>query len=251
RRHPPWATTGSPGSRARCFRTCSGSLTARSPAASRDVDATSIAFRRLLPRRRSGGSYFRGSVPGPHVPLSTLRRRPCEWLRMTRGRCGSLLLHRMTLSFTTPCRFDRRTGDTTMESTLQKPALSAITPKAITIAYRIVTGLFCLQMGFTAYAQLNLPEVAQAFAHLGFPDYFRVELSLAKFAGIALLVAPVPARLKEWAYAGFAIDLTSAVIAHLAVGEGPEAWGWAAGTGVLWGLSYYFWRRRLAALAQG
>src|SRR5690606_27036541 len=105
---------GSPGSRARCFRTCSGSLTARSPAASRDVDATSIAFRRLLPRRRSGGSYFRGSVPGPHVPLSTLRRRPCEWLRMTRGRCGSLLLHRMTLSFTTPCRFDRRTGETTM-----------------------------------------------------------------------------------------------------------------------------------------
>ena len=137
-----------------------------------------------------------------------------------------------------------------MESTLQKPALSAITPKAITIAYRIVTGLFCLQMGFTAYAQLNLPEVAQAFAHLGFPDYFRVELSLAKFVGIVLLVAPVPARLKEWAYAGFAIDLTSAVIAHLAVGEGPEAWGWAAGTGVLWGLSYYFWRRREAAPAQ-
>jgi hypothetical protein len=127
----------------------------------------------------------------------------------------------------------------------------AATPKAMTIAYWIVTGLFCLQMGFTAYAQLNLPEVAQAFAHLGFPDYFRVELSLAKFAGIALLVAPVPARLKEWAYCGFAIDLASAVIAHLAVGEGPEAWGWAAGTGVLWGLSYFFWRRRQAPPAQG
>ncbi len=133
-----------------------------------------------------------------------------------------------------------------MESTLQKPAL-AISPKATTIAYWTVTALFCLQMGFTAYAQLNLPEVAQAFAHLGFPDYFRVELSVAKFAGIALLVAPVPARLKEWAYAGFAIDLASAVIAHLAVGEGAEAWGWAAGTGVLWGLSYFFWRRGQAS----
>lgn len=138
-----------------------------------------------------------------------------------------------------------------MESTLRKPALSSATSKSITIAYWIVTGLFCLQMGFTAYAQLNLPEVAQAFAHLGFPDYFRVELSLAKFVGIALLVAPVPARLKEWAYCGFAIDLGSAVIAHLAVGEGPEAWGWAAGSGVLWGLSYYFWRRRQASAAQG
>lgn len=136
-----------------------------------------------------------------------------------------------------------------MESTLQKPAIVAATPKATTIAYWTVTALFCLQMGFTAYAQLSLPEVARAFAQLGFPDYFRVELSLAKFAGIALLVAPVPARLKEWAYAGFAIDLASAVIAHLAVGEGPEAWGWAAGTGALWGLSYFFWRRRQASPA--
>lgn len=138
-----------------------------------------------------------------------------------------------------------------MESTLQKPAVVATAPKATTIAYWTVTALFCLQMGFTAYAQLYLPEVAQAFTHLGFPDYFRVELSLAKFVGIALLAAPAPARLKEWAYAGFAIDLASAVIAHLAVGEGPEAWGWAAGTGVLWGLSYFFWRRRQASPANG
>jgi hypothetical protein len=48
---------------------------------------------------------------------------------------------------------------------------------------------------------------------------------------------------KEWAYAGFAINLGSALIAHSEVGDGPEAWGWAAATGVLWGLSYFFWRR--------
>ena len=42
---------------------------------------------------------------------------------------------------------------------------------------------------------------------------------------------------------GFAIDLGSALIAHLSVGDGPEAWGWAAATGVLWGLTYFFWRR--------
>ena len=72
-----------------------------------------------------------------------------------------------------------------MESTLQKPALVAgkTTLKATTIAYWIVTALFCLQMGFTAYAQLRLPQVAEAFTHLGFPAYFRVELSWAKFLG--------------------------------------------------------------------
>jgi hypothetical protein len=108
--------------------------------------------------------------------------------------------------------------------------------------YWIATTLFCLQMGFTAYAQMRLPQVAQEFTHLGYPGYFRVELTCAKMIGIAVLLAPVPARLKEWAYAGFAITLVSALIAHLAVGEGPAAWGWAAATGVLWALSYWFWR---------
>lgn len=114
--------------------------------------------------------------------------------------------------------------------------------KSIRIGFWVVTALFCLQMGFTAYAQLCLPQVAEAFAHLGYPAYFRVELSWAKFVGIALLLLPVPARLKEWAYAGFAITLVSALIAHFSVGDGPQSWGWAAGTAVLGGLSYALWR---------
>ena len=121
--------------------------------------------------------------------------------------------------------------------------------RARTIVYWIATALFCLQMSFTAYAQLRLPQVAEAFTHLGFPAYFRVELSWAKFLGVGLMLAPVPARLKEWAYAGFAINLASALIAHLSVGDGPEAWGYAATTGVLWGLSYFFWRRLQATPA--
>lgn len=131
-----------------------------------------------------------------------------------------------------------------MESTLQRPALVAANAsgKLKVVVYWTVTALFCLQMGFTAYAQLRLPEVAGAFNHLGFPGYFRIELSWAKFVGIAVLLAPVPARLKEWAYAGFAITLVSALLAHFALGDGFAAWGWAAGTGVLWLLSYVSWR---------
>ena len=131
-----------------------------------------------------------------------------------------------------------------MESTLRNLTdLYMHRSKGVVIAFWVVTALFCLQIGFTAYAQLRLPQVADAFTHLGFPAYFRVELSWAKLFGIGLLLAPVAARLKEWAYAGFAITLGSALIAHLSVGDGPEAWGWAAATGVLWGLSYFFWCR--------
>src|SRR3954449_184569 len=115
--------------------------------------------------------------------------------------------------------------------------------KGMVVGFWIVTALFCLQIGFTAYAQLRLPQVAEAFTHLGFPAYFRVELSWAKFLGVGLVLAPVPARLKEWAYAGFAITLASALIAHVAVGDGPQAWSFAAATGVLLGLSYFFGRR--------
>jgi DoxX-like family len=114
--------------------------------------------------------------------------------------------------------------------------------RGLVIGFWIATVLFCLQIGFTAYAQLRLPQVAEAFSHLGFPAYFRVELSWAKLAGVVALLAPLPARVKEWAYAGFAITLISALIAHFAVGDGPEKWSWAAGTAVLWGLSYGLWR---------
>jgi hypothetical protein len=50
-------------------------------------------------------------------------------------------------------------------------------------------------------------------------------------------------RLKEWAYAGFAINLASALITHISLGQGPQSWGPSAITSVLWGLSYFFWRR--------
>jgi hypothetical protein len=115
------------------------------------------------------------------------------------------------------------------------------TTKRYTAAYWIVTIIFAVHMGFTAYAQLTFPEVKGAFVHLGFPSYFRVELSWAKLAGLIVLLVPgMPERLKEWAYAGFAIVVVSALIAHWSVGDPPMAWGWAAGAGVLLALSYFF-----------
>jgi DoxX-like family len=90
-----------------------------------------------------------------------------------------------------------------------------------------------------------VPEAAQAFTRLGFPtDYFRVELSWAKVAGVAALLIPmVPARLKEWAYAGFAINLTSALIAHFSIGDALLGFIPSTLSSVLWALSYNFWRR--------
>ena len=115
--------------------------------------------------------------------------------------------------------------------------------KNIPLVYWIATSLFALQMAFTAYAQLRIPQVAEAFTHLGFPDYFRIELSWLKLAGIVVLLVPASNRLKEWAYAGFAITLGSALVAHFSLGDGVAQWSWAAGTAVLWATSYVFFRK--------
>ena len=135
-----------------------------------------------------------------------------------------------------------------MESTIQNPALvtGRTSPKGIAVAHWIITGLFCLEMAFTAYYELMvLPQAAEAFSRLGFPaGFFRIELSWAKVLGVlALLVPMVPARLKEWAYAGFAINLISALIAHTSIHDRPAAFVPSSTTSVLWLLSYYFWRR--------
>jgi hypothetical protein len=133
---------------------------------------------------------------------------------------------------------------------IQRGAEKRKTSKGLIAGFWISTALFALQMGFTAYAQLRLPQLADVFTHLGFPAYFRIELSWAKLAGVAALLIPIiPARLKEWAYAGFAFTLVSALVAHLAVGDGIEKWSWSVATGVLWGVSYFFFRRLEAGAA--
>ena len=50
----------------------------------------------------------------------------------------------------------------------------------------------------------------EGFAHLGYPVYFANLLGIAKLLGVCALLVPRLARIKEWAYAGFAIVIVSA-----------------------------------------
>jgi hypothetical protein len=90
--------------------------------------------------------------------------------------------------------------------------------------YWVATGIVCSVMVFSAINfNLNNPlgPMKGAFAHLGFPDYFKIELTVAKILGVlALLIPGVPPKVKEFAYAGFAITLVSASIAHSSSGDG-------------------------------
>ena len=63
------------------------------------------------------------------------------------------------------------------------------------------------------------PEVVAGIHHLGYPLYFATLLSAWKLLGAIAITAPGLPRVKEWAYAGFAFDLTGAAISHAAVGD--------------------------------
>jgi hypothetical protein len=99
-------------------------------------------------------------------------------------------------------------------------------PKREWWIYRTATGLVLAVMVFSIINFLfndhfpfpNGPE--GAFVHLGFPAYFKVQLTVAKILGVLALVIPaVPFKVKEFAYFGFAITLVSASIAHFGRGD--------------------------------
>jgi hypothetical protein len=89
--------------------------------------------------------------------------------------------------------------------------------------YWTTTGIVGAIMAFSAI-NFNLTHpfgpFEKPFPHLGLPDYLRIELSIAKALGVlALLIPPVPRKVKEFAYFGFGITLLSASIAHFSVGD--------------------------------
>jgi uncharacterized membrane protein YphA (DoxX/SURF4 family) len=66
-------------------------------------------------------------------------------------------------------------------------------------------------------------SMMEGFAHLGYPAYFANLLGIAKLLGVCALLAPRLPRIKEWAYAGFAIVIVSASYSHLESGDGLKA----------------------------
>lgn len=84
--------------------------------------------------------------------------------------------------------------------------------------YWITTGLVTLSGLIAGVLYFISPLIAKEFEHLGFPEYFRMELATAKLLGASALIFPmVNLQIKEWAYAGFAIAFLSAIISNLAV----------------------------------
>lgn len=76
-----------------------------------------------------------------------------------------------------------------------------------------------LMTALTSHTQI----AKDGITHLGYPGYFGTVLMVFKVLGsLALIVPTVPKRIKEWEYAGFAIDFIAAFVS-ICVVDGVNA----------------------------
>lgn len=87
------------------------------------------------------------------------------------------------------------------------------------ISFWILTILFGALMTLSGILYLTQqPAIVQALHQLGYPDYLLRILGTAKLLGVVALLQTRYTVLKEWAYAGFTINLVGAAWSHAANG---------------------------------
>ena len=83
------------------------------------------------------------------------------------------------------------------------------------IAYWVCTIIIFLMEGVMPALTSQTEMAKQGISHLGYPAYFGNILVIFKVLGaLALLLPIVPAKIKEWAYAGFTFNFIFAFLSH-------------------------------------
>ena len=93
-----------------------------------------------------------------------------------------------------------------------------------TVAYWALTALLLLPLLAGAVQDVlhAEPAVEIVTGELRFPAYVLTIIGIAKFIAVAIIAAPGLRRLKEWAYAGVAVDFVGASMSHwLATPDNP------------------------------
>lgn len=85
--------------------------------------------------------------------------------------------------------------------------------KKYKITFWITTTIVFIMEGVLVALTSHTDMSVNGITSLGYPLYFVPMLAVFKILGsIALMVPKVPARIKEWAYAGFGIDFIAAFV---------------------------------------
>lgn len=117
-------------------------------------------------------------------------------------------------------------------------------PKAIKITYWVLTGLFVLAMLADGAAGLAKEKTGQeVMLHLGYPIYLMMITGAAKVLGALAILQDKYKIIKEWAFAGFAINYIGAFASRALVGDGAALLVQPVVFLAVMFLVYYFWKR--------
>lgn len=121
------------------------------------------------------------------------------------------------------------------------------TNKKTNILYWTFTGLFAFMMLGSAIPDILSAQNAVTGMHdgLGYPIYFIPFIGIAKALGVAAILIPGFAKIREWAYAGLAFDLIGATYSIISVGMPVSAWGFMILPFALGIASYIFWQKKI------
>ena len=115
--------------------------------------------------------------------------------------------------------------------------------------YWILTIFFALAMTVSSFSYLSHQAfILKAMEQLHYPAYLLNILGTAKLLGVIALLQTRFSTLKEWAYAGFTINLVAAAWSHLATGESPVAPIFLL---LILAGSYIYWKQILGSVKKG
>jgi len=83
--------------------------------------------------------------------------------------------------------------------------------------YWIATGLVSAMGLWSGLSYIFDPGAIKGFAEMGFPPFFRYQLTVLNILSALILIIPgIPVQIKEWAYAGMGFFFITALVAHVA-----------------------------------
>src|SRR5215468_4741587 len=90
--------------------------------------------------------------------------------------------------------------------------------RKIKILYWITTAIIVAFDGLIPALTFNTELARQGISYLGYPDYFRIVLTIFKVTGAVILIFPFfKGKIKEVVYAGFLFNFAFASISHFIV----------------------------------
>ena len=116
--------------------------------------------------------------------------------------------------------------------------------KTIKVVYWVVTFLFTFVMLFSGISELlGTQQGNEIILHLGYPLYINIILGVAKILGAIALVQIRFRTIKEWAYAGFTIDILGASASYALNGDGLVATLSPLPFLAVMFVSYFLWKK--------